>query len=244
MILALCTAADAIFPIMPTLPDNLANPAASWSAIDTVLLDMDGTLLDLSFDNFFWLEWVPQKYGEARGLTLAAAQAELEPKFSSMRGRLEWYCTDYWSRVLDLDIAAMKRDVADRVAWLPGAREFLSSLRRIEKRLILVTNAHRDSLRIKSERTGLAQYFDALVSSHEYGHAKEHAEFWPALHAAHPFDPTRTLFADDSVPVLRAARAHGIAFVVRVTHPDTQKEIGICDEFVSVPRIAELMPSN
>ena len=34
-----------------------------WRAIDTVLLDMDGTLLDLRFDNYFWLELVPRKYG-------------------------------------------------------------------------------------------------------------------------------------------------------------------------------------
>ncbi|HBT55971.1 MAG TPA: haloacid dehalogenase, partial [Pseudomonas sp.] len=31
----------------------------NWNAIDTVLLDMDGTLLDLHFDNHFWLEHMP-----------------------------------------------------------------------------------------------------------------------------------------------------------------------------------------
>ena len=33
-----------------------------WSCIDTVLLDMDGTLLDLHFDNFFWSEHLPRTY--------------------------------------------------------------------------------------------------------------------------------------------------------------------------------------
>ena len=35
-----------------------------WNAINTVLLDMDGTILDLHFDNYFWKEYVPQKYAE------------------------------------------------------------------------------------------------------------------------------------------------------------------------------------
>ncbi|MCP4043692.1 MAG: haloacid dehalogenase, partial [Gammaproteobacteria bacterium] len=34
-------------------------PVINWNSIHTVLLDMDGTLLDLHFDNQFWLEHVP-----------------------------------------------------------------------------------------------------------------------------------------------------------------------------------------
>lgn len=242
MIPAVRSLAAAVFPIMSSPHANKPKPSIPWYSIDTVLLDMDGTLLDLSFDNYFWLEWVPYKYGEARGLALATAQTELEPRFAAMRGRLEWYCTDYWSRELDLDIAGLKREVSHRIGWLPGAREFLAALRGLAKRLILVTNAHRDSLHIKGERTGIADYFDALVSSHEYGHAKEHPEFWPALRTTHPFDPARTLFVDDSEPVLRAARDHGIAHIVAVTHPDSQQFERHCDEFASVPRVAHLMP--
>jgi 5'-nucleotidase len=35
-------------------------PEFDWREIDTVLLDMDGTLLDLEFDSHFWLSLVPQ----------------------------------------------------------------------------------------------------------------------------------------------------------------------------------------
>jgi FMN phosphatase YigB (HAD superfamily) len=48
-----------------------------WEAIDTVLLDMDGTLLDLRFDNYFWMEFLPERYAERHGLTPEQARAVL-----------------------------------------------------------------------------------------------------------------------------------------------------------------------
>lgn len=32
----------------------------AWQEVDTVLLDMDGTLTDLAFDNYFWQTLVPE----------------------------------------------------------------------------------------------------------------------------------------------------------------------------------------
>jgi putative hydrolase of the HAD superfamily len=215
-----------------------------WDAIDTVLLDMDGTLLDLRFDNYFWLEWVPLKFGESRGMHLEDAQAQLAPRFAAQQGSLSWYCTDFWSRELSLDIAALKREAREQICWLPGAEEFLRTLRLSgPKRLLLVTNAHQDSLAIKAEHTGLGRHFDALVSSHQYGFPKEDGGFWRALESEHAFTRERTLFIDDSLPVLRAARAHGIGNLVAVTHPDSTRRIRECDEFPSVARVAYLTPS-
>ncbi len=215
-----------------------------WRAVDTVLLDMDGTLLDLRFDNYFWLDLVPRKYGEARGLDFTLAQAELKPRFAAHHGRLEWYCTDHWSRELKLDIAALKRAAREHIGWLPGAEEFLRTLRQWSKRLILVTNAHQDSLVIKHEHTGLGRHFDALVSSHQYGYPKEHAGFWTALHCEHVLIPERTLFIDDSLPVLRAARNYGIAHLIAVTHPDSTQAPRECDEFPSIARVVQLLPCS
>ena len=36
-----------------------------WQHIDTVLFDLDGTLLDLAFDNHLWREIVPAEIGRA-----------------------------------------------------------------------------------------------------------------------------------------------------------------------------------
>src|SRR5262245_30706534 len=117
-----------------------------WSDIDTVLLDMDGTLLDLRFDNYFWLEFVPERYGERHRMSVAAAHELLAPRFAAHYGTLNWYCTDFWSRELGLDIAQLKHDIGDRVRFLDGAQEFLTTARSWGKRLLLVTNAHRDAL--------------------------------------------------------------------------------------------------
>ncbi|MBC7982452.1 MAG: HAD-IA family hydrolase, partial [Candidatus Obscuribacterales bacterium] len=155
---------------------------------------------------------------------------------------LNWYCTDYWSLELALDIVALKRSARTRIAWLPGAERFLFALRRASKRLLLVTNAHGDSLCIKDECTGIRGYFDAAISSHSYGHPKEHSAFWQRLQREHYFDPARTLFIDDSLPVLRAAREFGIARVVAVTHPDSQLKQRECEEFPAVTRVVNLLP--
>ncbi|MGU2165071.1 GMP/IMP nucleotidase [Pseudomonas aeruginosa] len=209
---------------MPTLP---------WSAIDTVLLDMDGTLLDLHFDNHFWLEHLPQRYAERNGLSRTEADAVLEPLFREHAGQLNWYCLDFWSRELDLSIRELKHEVAHLISLRPHADTFLAALRRAGKRVALITNAHRDSLSLKLERIELAPYFDRLISSHDYGYPKEDARFWSALQADFGFDPQRSLFIDDSLPILRSARAYGVAHVLAVRHPDSRGQVRDTEEFAA-----------
>lgn len=194
-----------------------------WKKIDTVLLDMDGTLLNLYFDNHFWQEFVPLKFAEKHGLLPEAAKQQLIPRFKSMEGRLEWYCLDYWSKALELDIAALKVEVSELIAVLPHATEFLEAVSNARKRVLLVTNAHRDSLALKMRKTGLDSYFDDLVSSHDFGFAKENDDFWRCLKALHQFDPATTLLIDDSPSVLNAARRFGLRHLVAVSKPDSRQ---------------------
>ncbi|MCK4586177.1 MAG: haloacid dehalogenase, partial [Gammaproteobacteria bacterium] len=57
-----------------------------WKKIKTVLLDMDGTLLDLHFDNHFWLEHMPRRFAEAKGVALEDARAELLSRYKEVEG--------------------------------------------------------------------------------------------------------------------------------------------------------------
>lgn len=213
-----------------------------WSRVHTVLLDMDGTLLDLHFDNHFWREHVPRRYAERRGLSLEQAKAELLPRFRAAEGTLDWYCVDYWSRELDLDIALLKEEVDHLIAVHPGVLDFLTTARRARKRLVLVTNAHNKALTLKLRRTALGRHLDAVVCAHDLGVPKEHAGFWPKLQRHLPFDPLRTLLVDDSLPVLRAARRYGIAHLLAVRRPDSHQPPRGTGEFMAIESFAQIHP--
>lgn len=210
---------------MPTLP---------WSQIDTVLLDMDGTLLDLHFDNQFWLHHLPQRYADKHAITLDAALAELLPLFQQHAGQLSWYCLDFWTRELDLPVRALKDEIAHLIALRPDADRFLAALRAAGKRVALITNAHRDSLSLKMERIELAPFFDRLISSHDYGFPKEDQQFWFALQQDFAFSPARTLFIDDSLPILRSAQRYGIAHLRAISHPDSRLGAKPSEEFIAI----------
>jgi 5'-nucleotidase len=212
-----------------------------WEAIDTVLLDMDGTLLDLRFDNYFWLEFLPERYAERHQLTLEQACTVLRSMLLSKQGTLDWYCTDFWTRELSLDIAGMKREIREHVRFLPGAEAFLRALREKNVQVALVTNAHRDSLKVKATQTGILNYFDVVFSSHSFGVPKEHPEFWRQLQAELQFDPARTLFVDDSLAVLAAAQRHGIAHVFAISKPDTTQGVREVQGFMSVEQVSHLL---
>ena len=68
----------------------MENHALDWSVIDTVMLDMDGTLLDLQFDTWFWLTLVPEHYAALHGISVEAAKLRLRPKFVDIAHTLQW----------------------------------------------------------------------------------------------------------------------------------------------------------
>lgn len=216
-------------------------PSLPWHEIDTVLLDMDGTLLDLHFDNHFWLEHLPQRYAELHGVSRAMAEMELLPLFEKNAGTLNWYCTDFWSSELKLSVRELKVEIAHLIALRPDAETFLAALQHAGKRVIMITNAHRDSLSLKMERIELAPYFERLISSHDYGFPKENPQFWDALHAEIDFDPARSLFIDDTLPILRSAGRYGVRHLLAVSEPDSRKGPKNTEEFEAVTDYRELI---
>jgi putative hydrolase of the HAD superfamily len=215
-------------------------PRLDWSAIDTVLLDMDGTLLDLHFDNHFWQAHVPLRYAEAKGLSREAAREELMGRYHARAGTLEWYSVDFWETELEMDIMRLKEEVAHLIAVHPSVVEFLSEMRCAGKRVVLVTNAHHKSVTLKMARTGLRPHFDAVITSHELGHAKEEDAFWCRLQEIEAFDPARSLLVDDSLPVLDSARRYGIRHLVTIRRPDTRQPEKDTGTYPAIGSFAEL----
>ncbi|MBL6752418.1 MAG: GMP/IMP nucleotidase [Nevskia sp.] len=223
-------------------PQNTASAAIDWEQIDHVLVDMDGTVLDLAFDNHFWRELVPRHYGALHALAPEQAWERLLPHFRDLQGKLEWYCMDHWSELTGLNLAALTLQSRERIAPLPGSDAFLRAVRASGRGLWLVTNAHRDSWQPKLAHTGYGVHFDHILCSHDFGAPKEDPRFWPALRQRHFFDPRRAIFIDDSLPVLRAARDFGFAHVIAIRHPDTSQPVRVVDDFEAVDRLADLLP--
>ncbi len=216
--------------------------ASQWQTIDTVLLDMDGTLLDLHFDNYFWQTHMPQVYAREQGISEQQAADRLAPVFRDQQGKLHWYSLDFWEQTTGLELLPLKREVQHLIQIRPHAIEFLQTLKRAGKRALLVTNAHQRGLDLKLQVTGIGQHLEAIFNSHQFGAAKEHADFWPRLQDAAGFDPQRSLFIDDNISVLDAAHAYGIAHVLAIAQPDSQRTRDPITEYACIEHFSEIMP--
>ena len=117
---------------------------------------MDGTLLDLHFDNQFWLHHVPMRYAQKEGISIEQATDLLRLEYQKVAGQIQWYCLDYWQKTLDLPIAELKQEIKHLIALRDDVPAFLIALKDAGKSVILVTNAHPDSLSLKLEQTTLA----------------------------------------------------------------------------------------
>jgi len=192
-----------------------------WSKINCVFLDLDGTLLDLHFDNHFWLEYVPICYAEKHDLAIEESHKVLDTKYRAAYGSLNWYCVDYWTRELGLDIGELKESISHKVAIRPFVEEFLEALHMHGKRVVLVTNAHPVSIEVKMKKTNLGRFFNRIITSHELHHPKEDQAFWLKLEEIEPVDKSATLFIDDNFSVLDAAREYGIEHLLAIQQPDS-----------------------
>jgi putative hydrolase of the HAD superfamily len=217
-------------------------PVPDWHEISTVLLDMDGTLLDLHFDNYFWLHHVPMCYAEEHDMPQDEAHQHLMKCYQDVRGSLDWYCIDYWTQALSLDIEKLKHDVAEKISIRPDVERFLGWLNENNKRVVLVTNAHPASLNLKMDKTALHVHFDKIINSHDIGLAKENEGFWEKLNQVETYNKEHTMLIDDNHEVLECAWRYGIKYCYGIAQPDSQGEVVQGEHFQVLNSFKEILP--
>lgn len=216
-----------------------------WDDIDTVLLDMDGTLIDLRFDNHLWNVVVPERYAARENIDRArAAELLYGAATSPDQASLDFYDLDYWTRATRLDIDAIHAELTPLIRWRPGAVAFAAAARRAGKAAILATNAHPRSVALKHRATGLLGHLDGGFNAHELGAPKERADFWRGLaeRLGSRYQPARTLLIDDNEAVLAAAERAGVGHLRCVAQPDSQAPPRAGLAFEAIRRFADFMP--
>lgn len=214
-----------------------------WSQIDTLLLDMDGTLLDLAFDRIFWQQRVPQALSDERKISLEDAQAILMDETQRVRHTLHWYCLDYWRDTLRLDIHGMLAAQGHEATLRDDTLPFLSALGACGKQRILLTNAHPDNLSVKLKYTGLDRHLDLLLSTHTFGYPKEDQRLWQAVAEQTGFAADKTLFVDDSEVILDAAATFGVAYCLGIKNPDSGREETVFRRHPAINDYRMLLPA-
>ncbi len=223
------------------MPITQIKPDFSWSQVDTILLDMDGTLLDKYFDDHFWEEYVPKIFAESNGLSLKEARKTLLQRYQSVENTLQWTDLDYWSERLGLDIPELKCKVDHLIQIHPYVVDFLDFAKSINKEVHLVTNAHSKTLNIKLRKTALGSHFDRIICAEEIGFAKEQPEFWDKLAKHLDFNKDRTMLADDTAKVLRSAKQYGLGFLIFVARPSSRIPVQFSPEYPSITYFNELI---
>jgi putative hydrolase of the HAD superfamily len=201
---------------------DLHTNGCDWERVTHVLVDMDGTLLDRHFDNFFFEEELPRRYAKKHAIGVEDAKERLFRLYRAVEGELQWTDLHYWSRTLDIDVVAMTKEFNHMIGFLPGAVEFLREVRERGTPVILVTNAHAAGVEIKVSRTGLDRLVDRIVNAFDVGYLKMRAEFWPACRRLIGFEPSGTLYIDDDEACLEAARGYGIGLIYHSAKSSSQ----------------------
>lgn len=191
------------------------------SKAEAYIFDMDGTILDLNFDRSVWHHRLPEKVAAVSGVSLNVASDIVKNKLAPLKNTLNWYDLDYWSKEFGLDIGEIEIEMSHLIKPRTGAINYLKKAKG-GNLMILASNAYPKSMSRKLSLTGIATYFDIIISSHEIGFCKEDLKFWEKLQTQIGLSPSKTVLVDDNLTVLRTAKRFGIKNLFGIKNPSSQ----------------------
>ena len=213
-----------------------------WNSIKTVFLDMDGTLLDLHFDNYIWLEAMPREYAAVHNIPIKKARDHVKKQINIAYGNLNAYCFRYWDKLLGIDMIKLHAQESHRISYRPNAKLLLKALKKIDVSVFILTNAYPDNLNLKLAITNLEKYVERIYISHDYGYAKEERGFWDEISKMLKFEPNKTLFIDDGLANLRMAKMQGISNLHTILKPCSNSSVQINNEFPAINDFIDIIP--
>lgn len=212
-----------------------------FKQIETILLDMDGTILDKYYDDFFWEVYVPQKYAEKNQITFEEAQKILFAMYKAEEGTLNWTDINFWSQKTGLDIPTLKKEIDHLIAPHPDSEEFLEKINFNGNKVYLVTNAHNWVMELKLKKTGFYRYFQHCFTSFDIGYPKESLKFWKVLFDKTGINPDKTLLVDDTEQILHTAKNSGIKYPILRAISSSKAKPKNSEHFLTIKSFRELL---
>ena len=101
------------------------------------LIDLDGVVLDTSYDNYFWQKHIPRVYAQKKGIDEKDAISVTHTLFNYKKKTKDWYDIVYWSNLLDIDIIHEKKKSENMslIKLHEGSLNVLERLNNLNKKL-------------------------------------------------------------------------------------------------------------
>jgi len=195
---------------------------------ECILFDMDGVILDNTYDNNFWQNQIPAALAKKRGCSFEDAKRLAVQIFNYKKNTMDWYDLDYWSNMLDIDIEEQKRlpESYDKIKLYDGVFDILKKIKK-DRKIILITNAHRKTLKIKLKKYDLSPYFDDMVCAHELHYVKEDIQLWYMLRSKYQLDFKKTILIEDTIKNILVGLSAGISGAVYLGNEEFSKRQNI-----------------
>ena len=182
-----------------------------------ILSDLDGVILDLSYDIKFWELWLPEHVADQNNQSIEEAQEKIQAEIDAQRGTLNFYDLNYWDDLLDVDCMQIIKAKEERCSYLKGSNEALQKLSVLKNPKYILTNGDPRVQEYKAEIQDFLKFFDSILYSMHAGYPKEQKEFWALARHNLNLDFEDAIFIDDDFKVVTAAVKAGIKQVIWIT---------------------------